>query len=87
MAMAAPMAGRLGGGPAPTPPPLPLVHWHVASNGQATGPFSAAQLAQAVAAGTLRSDTLLWSAGMAGWMAAGQVPQLAGLFPPQPPVG
>jgi membrane protease subunit (stomatin/prohibitin family) len=87
MALAGPMLGRGGAGaPAPqAPPPPPPVNWHVAENGQSVGPFTPAQLAQAVAAGRVRPDTLVWTGGMAGWAAAGQVPQLAGLFPPPPP--
>ncbi len=97
VAMAAPMVGPLLGGAAPgqapqaqqTPPPLPTTPvWHVARGGQSQGPFSQAQLAQAVAQGALRPDTPVWMAGMAAWVAAGQLPQLAGLFagmPPPPP--
>jgi membrane protease subunit (stomatin/prohibitin family) len=83
-----------GGGPgapgAPgmtPPPPPPAPAWHVAQNGQATGPFSPQQLAQGVSAGQIGPDTLVWTAGMQGWLAASQVPQLAGLFPPAPPAG
>ena len=92
MAMAGPMAAQLMGGTpggAPSgpqmPPPPPPAAWHVAQNGQSTGPFSAEQMVAAVAAGNLRRDTLVWTAGMAGWAAAAQVPQIAGLFPPTPP--
>ncbi|MEE8581987.1 MAG: SPFH domain-containing protein [Myxococcota bacterium] len=80
MAMAGPMLQ--GGGGAPPPPPM---SWHVAENGQTTGPFTPALLAEAVAAGRLRADSLVWSAGMAGWVPAGQVPALASLFPAVPP--
>jgi membrane protease subunit (stomatin/prohibitin family) len=87
MAMAGPMMAS--GGPRPpgpqAPPPPPPVSWHVAENGQSVGPFSPAQLAQAVTAGRLRPDTLVWTSGMPGWTAAGEVPQLAGLFPPPLP--
>jgi membrane protease subunit (stomatin/prohibitin family) len=85
------VAGRMLPGPggaapapqAPPPPPLPPA-WHVAQGGQATGPFDADQLARAAAAGTLRPDTLVWTPGMAAWAPAGQVPQLAALFTPNP---
>ncbi|MDH3211631.1 MAG: SPFH domain-containing protein [Myxococcales bacterium] len=87
MAMAGPMMA--GGGLRPSgpqaPPPPPPASWHVAENGQSVGPFSPAQLAQAVTAGRLRPDTLVWTSGMPGWTAAGEVPQLAGLFPPPLP--
>ncbi len=64
---------------------LSVVHWHMAENGQSVGPMSAPQLAEAVASGRLRPDTLVWTAGMAAWTAAGSLPQLAGLFQAGPP--
>jgi membrane protease subunit (stomatin/prohibitin family) len=76
------MPGLLGplGAPQAPPPPPPPPAWHVVQGGQASGPFTLDQLAQAAAAGTLRADTLVWTAGMASWAPAGQVPQLGGLF-------
>jgi hypothetical protein len=61
--------------------------WHVVERGQAVGPFSADQLAQAMAAGRVGADTLVWSEGMVGWAAARTVPALARMFggPPPPP--
>lgn len=87
------MAGRMISGAAPgaaaaQPPPLPpppAPMWHMAQAGSATGPFSAQQMAQQAASGALRPDTLVWSPGMAGWTAAGQVSQLAHLWPPPLP--
>jgi hypothetical protein len=92
MAMANQWApGPSGGAPAvgPPPPPPPAPAWHMAENGQSSGPFTPAQLSQAASAGRLRPDTLVWTAGMDGWRAAGELPQLSGLFaavpPPVPP--
>src|SRR5690606_9432942 len=67
--------------PAPPPPPAPPA-WHLVQNGQATGPFTMEQLARFAEAGALRTDTLVWTAGMAGWSAASQVPQVAPLVTP-----
>ncbi len=67
------------------PPPPPPAMWHVAEGGQSAGPFTAANLAEAVLAGRVRRDTLVWTAGMAEWQEAGQVPQLASLFKTEPP--
>jgi membrane protease subunit (stomatin/prohibitin family) len=68
------------------PPPLPAAPaFHVALDGQQAGPFAPAQLQQLAAAGRLRPDTLVWRAGLAGWLPAAQVPDLAGLIPPAPP--
>jgi len=67
------------------PPVLPSA-WHVAVNGQSQGPYGQDQLASGIASGQITKLTLVWTAGMAGWVAAGQVPQLATAFgPPAPP--
>ncbi len=76
--------------PGMTPPPPPgAAAWHVAVDGQAQGPFTAAQVADAITRGQVTAATLVWTAGMNAWMPAGQVPQLAGYFspaaPPPPP--
>jgi len=87
-AMGGMMPGQ-GGGSMPVgpdaPPPLPTAVWHMAEAGEVVGPFSAAQLAQAAAAGRLSRDTLVWSTGMDGWQAAGEVEALSRLFAPSPP--
>ena len=77
-----------GGGAAPPPPPGTGPVFHVTSGGQTFGPFNSQQLAGQVAAGQLSPQSLVWAPGMGAWTAAGQVPQLAGLFqqaPPPPP--
>ena len=73
--------------PPPPPPPVEVVY-HIAENGQTDGPFSLARLGRMVAEGTFSRETLVWSAGMPGWTAAGEVDALARLFtvaPPPPP--
>jgi membrane protease subunit (stomatin/prohibitin family) len=90
MALAAPLlGGSASGGPAgatPQPPPPPQAAWYVAENGRSLGPFGLDGLAQAAAQGRLGPDTLMWTAGLAGWTPAGQLPALSGLFqPPAPP--
>lgn len=90
--MAAGMQGGFGGQPAgAVPPPLHAGRrFHVAANGQPTGPYELQELASQARAGSLSRETLVWSEGMAGWTAAGDVPELAGLFsaapPPVPPL-
>ena len=73
------------------PPPIPTVAYHVAVNGQATGPFDLSVLTQMAAAGQLTADSLVWKNGMAQWAKAGTVDELKNLFtnvmPPIPPVG
>ncbi|MBX7134714.1 MAG: SPFH domain-containing protein [Fimbriimonadaceae bacterium] len=76
--------------PAAAPPPVPQeVAFFVAVNGQQTGPFPISALKQQAAARTLTPESLVWKAGMAQWLAAGQVPELASVFgdvpPPLPP--
>ena len=72
---------------APPPPPPVATVWHVAKDGQSIGPLTMAQLQAMATDGRLSRDSLVWCAGMAGWTAAGQTPQLTALFgaPPPPP--
>ncbi|MFK7959072.1 MAG: SPFH domain-containing protein [Phycisphaerales bacterium] len=88
--MGAGMAGAV-----PPPPPPPPVAWHVAAGGATQGPFGAGQMMSMIQQGRLTASTMVWTAGMAGWAPAGQVPQLAAAFaasappppPPPPPAG
>ena len=75
--------------PSAVPPPIPTVAYHVAVNGQATGPFDLSVLAQMATTGQLTADSLVWKNGMAQWAKAGTVDELKGLFtvvPPIPPI-
>lgn len=63
-----------------TPPPIPKVAYHVAVNGQATGPFDISILAQMVASGQITTDSLVWKTGMTQWAKAGVVDELKNLF-------
>ena len=68
------------------PPPMPpQVMVHVAVDGVQQGPFPMAQLQQMVQQGQLTPDTLVWTAGMAGWAAANSVPALSQMFGAVPP--
>ena len=99
MGMAQAMAtGPWGTSPAPAaatpppPPPPPAEHvWHIAENGQTTGPYSKARLGRMVTDGTFSRDTYVWTAGQDGWKKAEEVTELAQLFtilpPPPPPMG
>lgn len=75
--------------PGAVPPPIPSTAYHVAVNGQTTGPFDIATLTQMATAGQLTSDSLLWRVGMAQWTKAGTLEELKELFanttPPIPP--
>jgi hypothetical protein len=89
---AAPVPAATGGGMM-APPPPPGTAWHITVNGQTMGPFTMQQMAAGAASGEVVRDSLVWSAGMAGWVAASTVPQLNSLFgatpppPPPPPPG
>ena len=102
MGMAQAMANAMGGmnqaaqqpaaaAPPPPPPPPAATVWHVAENGQTTGPFGEGQLRDLMAQGRFGRDTLIWTAGMDGWKKAGEVSGLSSLFatmpPPPPPAG
>lgn len=89
--MAGMMHGALGGLSQPVPPPPPQVsQYNVAVNGQTTGPYTVATLSQMAARGQFTRESLVWKAGMANWMTAGNVPELSAIFgqnaPPIPPV-
>ncbi|MDF2142101.1 SPFH domain-containing protein [Paenirhodobacter sp. CAU 1674] len=87
----APQASAAAAPPvAPPPPPVEKV-WHVAVNGQATGPYGRGHLGRMVTDGSFTRDTLVWSPGQDGWKPADEIAELAQLFtiapPPPPPVG
>jgi membrane protease subunit (stomatin/prohibitin family) len=72
------------------PPPLPgAVTYFAAIDGKQSGPMDESKLQEAIGAGKLTAATLVWTAGMAKWTPAGQVPALSGLLasvpPPLPP--
>src|SRR5438034_917454 len=88
------MGIAIAGAGAPSKSPLPLIPptpeadpalWHVASGGRTFGPYTVAQLAQAVAAGEVTSESLVWTVGMVAWTPMARVSRLAVLFPPPPP--
>ena len=73
-----------------TPPPVPTVAYHLAVNGQATGPYDLNMLRQMSMTGQFNADSLVWKNGMSEWAKAGTIDELKGLFtvmPPIPPVG
>src|SRR6266511_2051327 len=83
-----------GPGPAPAPaagpPPLPpQEQWDAGIGGQQQGPFDRAALAEQVRGGVITPATLVWKQGLAQWVPAQQVPELADIFgsvpPPLPP--
>lgn len=83
-------APAMAAAPVPPPPP-PVEHvWHIAKDGQTTGPYSKADLGRMAQSGDLGRDSYVWTAGQDGWKQAEDVRELAQLFtvlPPPPPPG
>ncbi len=77
------------------PPPPPVSQYFIAVNGAQQGPFDENTFRAMIQNGTVKLETVIWKAGMAGWVPASQVPELAQFFnstpppmpPPPPPVG
>lgn len=70
-----------------TPPPVPIATYHIAVNGQATGPYDINTLKQMSSTGQFSAGSLVWKPGMATWIKAGETDDLKELFtPPVPPV-
>ncbi len=63
-----------------TPPPIPSATYHVAVNGQASGPFDINTLSQMAAEGRLTTDSLVWKSGMEQWAKAGTIEELKSFF-------
>ena len=77
-----------------------MTQWYVAVEGRRYGPVTAEQLGAWAQQGRLTAQDLVWREGMAEWVAAGTVEELAALFaggvagatpaggpPPTPPGG
>ena len=68
------------------PPPLPAaVTYFVGRNGKQEGPYSVDELRAQALAGTFTKESLVWTQGMSGWLAAGTVAELGGMFASVPP--
>lgn len=70
------------------PPPVPTTAYHVAVNGQATGPYDLAMLKTMASNGSLGKDSLVWKQGMAEWAQASSVLELSSIWntPDMPPI-
>lgn len=88
-AMGSTISGINQPAPETVPPPIPTAMYHVAINGQASGPYDMTTLHQMVSTGQLTANSLVWKAGMAQWTTAGLIDELQDLFantmPPVPP--
>lgn len=87
MAMGGAM-GNLMGSMGQTPPPPPVLSYHIAINGQQSGPYTVAQLKEFAQNGQFTKQHHIWKPGMAGWELAETAPAMAEVFgqvPPPPP--
>jgi hypothetical protein len=73
------------------PPPVGALgaEWHVAAGGNQTGPHTLQQVQVMLQRGQVAADSLVWKAGMAGWVAIAECGEfsavLAAVPPPPPP--
>lgn len=67
------------------PPPIPVATYHVAINGQSTGPFDIPTLTQMAMSGSFTRKNLVWKQGMANWETAENVQELSVVFATVPP--
>ena len=67
------------------PPPIPLISFYVAVNGQAAGPYDISTLQRMSASGCFSANSLVWTTGMTKWVRADSVNELNGLFIPPIP--
>ena len=76
-------------GAMPGMPAMPEPQFMVSIAGQRVGPFPVSHLTSFVSNGQVTVETMVWTQGMAEWLAAGKVPALGTLFegvaPPLPP--
>lgn len=60
--------------------------WHYAEGDERKGPVDESTLVALIESDTIRRDTLVWRAGMPGWIEAEKVEELRGHFEPAAPV-
>ena len=69
-----------------SPPPLPnAISFHVAVDGQQTGPFDINTLKQMASQNKITRESLVWKEVMAAWQAASEVAELSTVFGSIPP--
>lgn len=71
-----------------TPPPPPVLAYHISLNGQQSGPYNLEQLKQFAQSGQFTKNHHVWKEGMSGWELASNIQDLSIVFsvvPPPPP--
>ncbi|KGO85257.1 virion core protein (lumpy skin disease virus) [Flavobacterium rivuli WB 3.3-2 = DSM 21788] len=87
-AMGTQMGGMMGNLTNTPPPPPQGVQWHIAINGQQSGPYTLAQLKEYALQGQFTREHYVWKTGMAAWEPADITAGLSDIFgnvPPPPP--
>lgn len=69
-----------------TPPPVPIATYHIAVNGQATGPYDINTLKQMSSTGQFSAESLVWKPGMSEWVKAETLDELKPMFAVMPPI-
>lgn len=69
-----------------TPPPVPIATYHIAVNGQATGPYDINTLRQMSSTGQFSAGSLVWKPGMSEWVKAETLDELKPMFAVMPPI-
>lgn len=62
------------------PPPIPNDRWHIALNGESTGPHSIETIKKMIKEGVVVDDTLVWLSGMPEWQTAAENTTLKALL-------
>ena len=73
------------GGDVPPPPPQPGVQYHIVKDGKSDGPHTIDEINAMIASRTLSRESMIWKKGMAAWVVASSVEEIADLFNNVPP--
>jgi hypothetical protein len=68
--------------PQQTPPPIstPSAQLYAAINNSQAGPFCEQEFITLIQRGLINKDTLVWKAGLSGWVPASQLPEVGKLL-------
>ena len=68
------------------PPSIPQQMYYIYVNGQQIGGQTISMIKQLIMQGSVTPNTLVWTQGLANWLPAAQIPDLALLFTTPPPM-
>lgn len=67
------------------PPPIPQTNYHIAINGQQSGPYEKSVIINMIQSGQINASALVWKQGMPQWEPITNVTDFAQLFNNMPP--